>query len=217
MKYGPVRQSIAMVARYPMLCFSLLALIYGGALAATWLIPTVSWGPQIPNGVGDYFRDFQTINLALMGAQATLLGLVYPLVIALVSLLFQEPSTRGARLNVYFKETEATVVGGAALLFVVVISAQSVFYGQLPVRVVAAMTVVNILWFIANLGGLAFFVLNSLEFIRPAGRHRMMESYIANTAWPAQFLAAVRVNRLLGAQAYGYIDKSAQSNASGVT
>jgi hypothetical protein len=175
----------------------LLALIYVGTGGATWLIPTLPWGPQPPDKVADYFRDFQTINLALMGAQATLLGLVYPLVIALVSLLFQETTARGARLNVYFKETEATVVGGSALLFVAFVSAQSVIYGQIPVRVVAAITVVNILWFIANLSALAFFVLSSLQFVRPIGRHRMMESYIANTAWPAQLLYTVRANRLL--------------------
>lgn len=216
LRYGPARRTLATAARHPALCSILLALIYGAALAAAWLIPTLPWGPQTPNGVGDYFRDFQTINLALMGAQATLLGLVYPLVIALVSLLLQETAARGARLNVYFKETEATVVGATALLFVAVVSAQSVFYGQAPVRVVAAITVVNILWFIGNLGGLAFFVLSSLEFVRPTGRHRMMESYIANTAWPAQFLATVRANRLLGAQSYGYIDQPVEAGAVGV-
>jgi len=216
LRYGPARRTLATAARHPVLCSMLLALIYAAALSVAWLIPSLPWGPQTPDRIGDYFRDFQTINLALMGAQATLLGLVYPLVIALVSLLFQESTARGARLNVYFKETEARVVGGTALLFVAVVSAQSVFYGQAPVRVVAAVTVVNILWFIANLGGLAFFVLSSLEFVRPTGRHRMMESYIANTAWPAQFLATVRANRLLGAHSYGYIDEPVEGGAVGV-
>lgn len=216
LRYGPARLPLATAARHPLLFSVLLALIYAGGAAAAWLIPILSWGPQIPEGVGDYFRDFQTVNLALMGAQATLLGLVYPIVIALVSLLFQETSARGAQLNVYFKETEATVVGSAALLFVAVVSAQSLLYGQMPVRVVAAMTVVNSLWFIANIGGLAFFVLKSLEFVRPAARHRMVESYIANTAWPAQFLATVRANRLLGASSYGYIDEPVEAGAAGV-
>ncbi|MEN5229747.1 hypothetical protein [Brevundimonas naejangsanensis] len=216
LRYGAARRPLAAIARHPLLCSTMLALIYAGALVAAWLAPPLPWGPQSPGGVGDYFRDFQTINLALMGAQATLLGLVYPLVIALVSLLFQETTARGARLNVYFKETEVAVVGGTALVFVAVVGAQSVFYGQAPVRVVAAMTVINILWFVANLGGLAFFVLSSLEFVRPAGRHRMMESYLANTAWPAQFLATVRSNRLLGAQTYGYIDEPLQAGAVGL-
>ena len=215
LRYGAARRLLATVARHPLVCWMILVLVYAGALTATWLVPTIPWGPRSPDGVEDYFRDFQTINLALMGAQATLLGLVYPLVIALVSLLFQETTARGARLNVYFKETEVAVVGGAALAFVAVVGAQSIFYGQAPDRVVAAMTVINILWFVANLGGLAFFVLGSLEFVRPAGRYRMMESYLANTAWPAQFLATVRFNRLLGAQSYGYLDEPLQAGAAG--
>lgn len=216
LRYSSLRGALATIARRPLSCMMVLTLLYLGALVATWLVPSVPWGPRAPALVDDYFRDFQTINLALMGAQATLLGLVYPLVIALVSLLFQEATARGARLNVYFKETEATAVGGMALLFIAIVSAQSPLYGQIPVRVVAAATVVNILWFSANLVGLAFFVRSSLDFVRPAGRHRMLESYLANTAWPAQFLATVRTNRLQGAQTYGYLGEPVEAGTGGL-
>lgn len=216
LRYGPLRRTLATVSRRPFSCLAMMMAIYFGALAGAWLVPFVPWGPQVPSSVDDYFRDFQTINLALMGAQATLLGLVYPLVIALVSLLFQETSARGARLNVYFKETEATAVGGMALFFIAIVSAQSPFYGQGPVRVVAAATAVNIFWFTANLIGLAFFVRSSLDFVRPVGRHRMLESYLANTAWPGQFLAAVRANRLLGAQGYGYLIEPIEAGTVGL-
>lgn len=216
LRYGHLRRALATLSSHPFWCLVVLSLLYLGTLAVTWLVPSVPWGPQIPASTDDYFRDFQTINLALMGGQATLLGLVYPLVIALVSLLFQETSARGARLNVYFKETEAAAVGAIALLFIGAVSAQSPFYGQMPVRVVAAATIVNILWFAANLVGLAFFVRSSLDFVRPAGRHRMLESYLANTAWPAQFLATVRTNRLLGAQTYGYLAEPAEVGAVGL-
>lgn len=216
LRYGPLRQTLATISRHPLKGLTLAGLVYTAALAVTWSIPFIPWGPTTPASAEDYFRDFQTINLALMGAQATLLGLVYPLVIALVSLLFQETAARGARLNVYFKETEATAVGSMALVFVAVVSLQSLVYGQLPVRVVAAATVVNILWFTLNLVGLAFFVRSSLDFIRPTGRHRMLESYVANTAWPAQFLAVVRTNRLLGAQTYGYVEAPAEAGAVGL-
>lgn len=216
LRYGPLRRILATIARHPLASLAMLILFYFGAVAATWLSPPVSWGPQFPPSAEDYFRDFQTINLALMGAQATLLGLVYPLVIALVSLLFQETAARGARLNVYFKETEATVVGGMALLFVAVIGVQSPLYGQVPVKAVATATILNILWFTANLVGLAFFVRSSLNFVRPSGRHRMLESYLANTAWPAQFLATVRANRLQGAQSYGYLSDPAEVGLGGL-
>lgn len=216
LRYSPLRGALATVSRRPLSCMTMLALLYLGALVATWMIPSAPWGPRVPASIDDYFRDFQTINLALMGAQATLLGLVYPLVIALVSLLFQEATARGARLNVYFKETEATAVGGMALLFIAIVSAQSPLYGQIPIRVVAAATVVNILWFTANLVGLAFFVRSSLDFVRPVGRHRMLESYLANTAWPAQFMATVRANRLQGAQTYGYLADPVEAGAVGL-
>jgi len=216
LRYGRLRRALAILSHRPAMSLALVLLIYLGALIVTWRIPFLSWGPRTPASAEDYFRDFQTINLALVGAQATLLGLVYPLIIALVSLLFQETAARGARLNVYFKETEATAVGGMALFFIAVVSGLSLFYGQMPVRVVAAITAMNLLWFVFNLIGIGFFVRNSLNFIRPAGRHRMLESYVANTAWPAQFLAFVRAHTLLGAPARDYLESPAEVGSVGL-
>lgn len=182
-----------------------VALIHMVVLAVTALCPPSVLGPQVPTRFADYFRDLQTINLALLGAQATLLGLVYPLVIALVGLLFQESGARTGRLTIYFKETEAAAVGALSLALVAAIGLQSLTYAHLPLKMVGAMTVLNLLWFLANLGGLAVFVLRSLDFIRPSRRFAMTKRYVANTAWPEQLKATVLANRLQGAEAYGYL------------
>lgn len=200
----------------PAMTFVVVGLIYMLVLAATALCPPTAIGPQIPDGLVDYFRDLQTINLALLGAQATLLGLVYPLVIALVSLLFQESGARSGRLTIYFRETEAAAVGALSLALVAAISLQSLTYAHLPLKVVGATTVLNLLWFLANLAGLAVFVLRSLDFIRPSRRFAMTKRYVANTAWPEQLKAIVLANRLQGAEAYGYLTGLPQPGAVGL-
>ena len=98
---------LAFVRRHWRVSLLVAIALYGVVGTITALVPPTDYGPQIPGDLADYFRDLQTINLALLGAQATLLGLVYPLVIALVGMLFETRSSTGHRLQIYFSETEA--------------------------------------------------------------------------------------------------------------
>lgn len=204
-RHTGVRRALAFVGRHKLAVGASAVALYGVVLALTAMCPPTAFGPQAPEGLDDYFRDLQTINLALMGAQSTLVGLVYPLVIALVGLLFQESASRTGRLTVYFRETEAAVVGALSLVFIAVLGVQSLSYALVPLKVTGAMTVLNVLWFIANLAGLAFFVLRSLDFVRPARRRRMLESYVANEAWRNQLAQIVLLNRWMAADRYGYL------------
>lgn len=206
LRYGWARQGLSAINRRPLTCAVGLASLYAIVVALTVLAPPVTWGPI--DRIADYYRDFQAIDLALLAGQAALLGLVYPLVIALVGLLFEARSGTGGGLHVYFKETEALTVGGSALALVGVIALQSPAYGQLVVKVVAALTILNTFWFVANLAALAFFVARSLDFVRPARRQGLMRSYLANTAWSAELRDAMIVNRWFMASTYGYLPRA---------
>jgi hypothetical protein len=205
LRFGLWRSMLASIEQRPLLAALAVAVLYGVVGAITWLAPPISWGPQAPQD--DYFRDLQTVNLALFGAQATLLGLVYPLVIALVGMLFGQRSSSDRRLDVYFSETEAVTVGGLALGLVGAIALQALAYGQLELKVVGAITVLNSLWFVVNLWALAFFVLRSLDFIRPARRRELVKSYMANTAFSRQLRSLMMTNRWAGAPTYEYLPK----------
>lgn len=196
---------LVLVRERPRLSLLAATIAYLLVCGVTAIVPPTAYGPQAPAGLGDYFRDLQTLNLAMLGAQATLLGLVYPLVIALVGMLFETRSSTGHRLQIYFSETEAAPVGLIAMTYIAVVALQALFYAQLPLKVVGAMTVLNVLWFATNLAGLAFFVARSLEFVQPNRRIGLARSYIANTAWKAQLRDLILRNRWVNAAGYGYL------------
>lgn len=176
LRYGRIRYPLAVLRRRPREALCLVALVYGLVTLAGAAIPPPSWMPVVRANVTDAYRDLVTVDLTLLGAQATLLGLVYPLVIALIGLLFEARSTPGARLQTYFQETEAVAVGGMALAFVLSVALQTVFLAVLDQNVLALITVINTCWFTANVGALGFFVVRSLQFLQPAQRQRLVRS-----------------------------------------
>lgn len=203
LRYGRIRGSLAWLRRRPRLAGVVAILLYGSAVLAAALLPAPSWAPSVRSGVLDAYRDMLAVNVALLGAQATLLGLVYPLVIAMVGMLFEARSTPGGRLQIFFQETEAVAVGGIALGFILAIGLEALSWSALPQNVLVVMTGLNVLWFSANLSGLAFFVLRSLQFLQPSRRQDLVKSYLANTAWRAELFRALLQNRWLGAGQYG--------------
>jgi hypothetical protein len=201
LRYGPLRSFLAAVRRHPGLSAAAVSGFYGGAVLVGLTVPAPRWAPTA--SVMDPFRDLAAVNLALLGTQATLLGLVYPLVIALVGLLFEARSTPGGRMQTFFQETEALAAGGMALAFLVWVALQSLMYSVTPQNVLVLATALNIAWFAANVLALGFFVLRSLEFIRPGPRHALIKSYLANTAWRGELLRAILLHRWLNAAELG--------------
>ncbi|MDP2009449.1 MAG: hypothetical protein Q8K11_04675, partial [Phenylobacterium sp.] len=186
--------------------------VYAVVALGAALLPAPAWTPDPPE-VSDYFRDLQTINLGLLGAQAALLGLVYPLVIGLVGLLFEARSARGNRLQVYFRETEALAVGGMSLALLMFMALQLPCLAVSPLNVGVSATVLNVLWFTANLLALGFFVIRSLDFMRPARRHALMKAFLANTAWSEQLRDGMTVNQWSNATHYGHLPSGEGDNA----
>lgn len=190
------------MTRHVGLSVVLLVAVYAGTEAMTWWQPL--GGPDGPD-LEDYFRDFQAVNAAVLGAQATFIGIVFPLVIAFVGLLNQGRASFASRLTIYVEETAAIFVGASSLLLCVAIVLQMLFAGQLPVRVVAAGAALNILWFSLNVAALAFFILRTIDYLHPGKRTRITKSYVANVAWRREFRDIVLQNRWLGAAHYNYL------------
>jgi hypothetical protein len=202
-RYGLARRLLAWVGSHPVGALTAVVLLYIVTATAGWVIPAPSWAPAGLAMVQDKYRDLQGVDLALLGAQATLLGLVYPLVIALVGLMFSSSGGPAGRLKVYFRETEAAIVGAIALGLLVAIGLQCLFFSVLPQNVLVCVTALDILWFVVNLLNLGFFVARSLDFAQPTRRQLLVRSYLANTAWPHEFYTALLAHRWFGAATYG--------------
>lgn len=200
------QRAMRWMRRHPVV--SVLGVIAGYVVVAgvTWFEPFP--GPTAPQSVGDYYRDFHAINMALLGAQATFVGLVFPLVIAFVSLINQGLASFGSRLRIYFDETEAVFVGASALALCAIVVVQLPLSAVAPVRVVAAGTIVNCVWLVANIFALGFFLVRTIEFVHPATRARLVRNYAANSCWRRELTALLMVNRWHGAVDYGLLPRS---------
>jgi len=203
LRYRGARRVLSSIHRRPRLWAASVILMYGMVVLATAAFPWVDWGPWERSP--DYYRDLQSVDFAILGAQSTLVGLVYPLVIALIGLLFEAKTSTGSGLRVYLAESEAFVVGATSLALAAAIALQAPAYGQLLTKVIGALTVVNTLWFLFNMMALGFFVARSLEFVRPASRQELTKSYIANTAWPVELRYAMTRHHWFKAAALGHL------------
>ena len=211
------RRVLDLARRRPVAVAFCIVAVYALVVGSTFLVSPAALGLKVPANVNDYFRDFQGIATALLGTQATLVALVYPLTIALVGTLFEARTTTGSRLNVFLTETEAVATGGSALLLCMVTGLPLVAFGQMPLRVTAALTALDALWFAFNLFGVAYFVRRSLDYLRPTSRVTLLREYAANVAWRADLTQLMRRDRLARATTYGYIYPGPNAKARGGT
>jgi hypothetical protein len=202
-RYPTLRRAMDSVGDHPIVATTVMTGIYLVVCAWTWLAPLP--GPLEPGDVKDFYRDFQSLNMALLGVQASFIGLVFPLVIAFVGLLNQGRASFATRLTIYFEESGAPLVGTSSLLLCIVIAVQLPFSGLVPVRVVAAGAVLNLLWLALNVLAMGFFLFRTIAFVQPAQRDPIARSYVANVSWRHQLHTLLLANNWGNAGTYGHL------------
>ena len=205
-RYNPLQRAMLWCSRHPWLSVVALVLCYTVMLYTTWLEPV--GGPRQPANTPDYFRDFQAVNAAVLGAQASFVGIVFPLVIAFVGLLNQGRASFATRLTIYIEETAAKFVGISSLLLCVTVAVQLPLSAQIELRVLAAATILNLVWFGSNVAALGYFILRTIAYLHPAKRTPITQEYVANVAWRRELREMVTQNRWLGVVEYGYLPKA---------
>lgn len=202
-RYPAIRRAMGSVGTHPYVSIGAIAALYAIVSVWTWYAPLP--GPTAPDNSHDYFRDFQSINMAVLGVQASFIGLVFPLVIAFVGLLNQGRASFATRLTIYFNESGARVVGVSSLLLCAVIALQLPLAGIIPVRVVAAGAILNLIWLALNIAVLGFFLFRTVAFVQPARRDPITWSYAANVAWRHELYAQLIANNWGHASTYGHL------------
>lgn len=198
-RYPSLKRLALKMSDAPIRTTLLVASIYGAAL----------WLGIGPAAIGDgSVKDIGTVNVAILGVQGALIGLVFPLVIAFVGLLNQGRASFASRLTIYIESTIAVFVGLSSLLLCVAISLQLAFASMMEPGQAAAVTGLNLLWFVINVVALGYFVLRTLAFLHPARRTPLIRAYVANVVWPRELAKVVTRNRWDGATSYGYLPES---------
>lgn len=195
--------------RRPFLAAAIVALPYLYVLTlayAGWVLAI-----ELATDADASVRDFWTINVGVLGVQATLVGLVFPLVIAFVGLFNQGRASFASRLTIYIQSSNAIFVGVSSLALCVAITIELPF-ASLMNDTGAAVTLLNVGWFAINSAALAYFVLKTIAFLHPERRAPIIRSYVANVTWPRELTDSVMSNRWANVVAYGYLPSGDESD-----
>ena len=177
-----------------------------GRIFLYWLIglPTLAFvfysGAAYIGWPSDEQIPFPGSNLdRLLGVQATLTALTYPIVLALVGILLKRSWT-DLRVRVYLAYSSALLAVTSALLFIAIIAT---YVHLVPTSVspslhtIAALTFLA--WFLANIGLTANFLYRSLRYLAPSEQQRSLLLYTATTIWPNELQARLMQLRWHGA------------------
>lgn len=208
MAYGRLRGWLTRIAERP-ISWSIavlgLSLIVSFAL---WFLADC-WNARIAS-------NFDSIDLveyfsALWSVQAGLAALVYPIVIAFVTLLLQRRYNPKSLLHVYLHDSAAIVSGLSALCLLILMTIQYLFLTMVTHQTAISWILVSGTWFLGNLIVTSFFLYQTFEFIRPSRRAKIIRQYVINVAWPQElreylaslFLHTAIEQKLLPGPSYG--------------
>lgn len=134
----------------------------------------------------DTFAVELTYFTTIWVVQATLVGLVYPIVVSFVAILLQGKHNVKVTLNIYLADAAAIPSGLGALTLVSIMGIQYLCLPYVPRRLIPPWTLLDAASLIVNLVMMVYFLYQTIEFIRPDRRARIMRSYALNIAWPTE-------------------------------
>jgi hypothetical protein len=206
MAYGQLRNALLRMAEHPVRCPIFVLIISAIASISLSVLPdpvpkiTLSYNPT---DVVSYFS-------APWSVQAAVAALVYPIVLAFVTLVLQRRNAKSI-LHIYLHDSAALISGLMALFLLIFMGIQYLFLTVIPIEVAISWIVIDSVWLAVNLGLTSFFLYRTFQFVRPAGRAKSIRQYTMNIAWPKElaehlrrlfFLQAVE-NNLLSGPSYG--------------
>ncbi len=131
-----------------------------------------------------------------LGAQVVMIGLLFPIAVALVTMIVQreDASSTISDVQVYYSETLAYRIGASGLALSIVLAVQLLWPAQFAAyRFGLAtstevskifLTGIHLLWMVINFASLWHFLSTSLSFVRPADRALLRRRFAANIAIP---------------------------------
>ena len=206
MAYRPIRGVLMRMANHPVK-WPAVALI-SSVIISIGLAVLPKSVPKIilsynPTEAVSYFS-------APWSVQAAVAALVYPIVLAFVTLVLQRRNAKSI-LHIYLHDSAALISGLMALFLLIFMGVQYLFLIVIPIEVAISWIIVDSAWLAVNLGLTSFFLYRTFQFVRPAGRARSIRQYTVNIAWPKElaehlrrlfFFQAVE-NNLLPGPSYG--------------
>ena len=170
---------IMVTARYPIRIPASMTTLTVSAFAVTAIINHEKF-------IAEQSELYGSILTVLLGVQATLAGIVYPVVIGLVALFLQRRHSAKASLSIYLHSSAAIVTGASALLLITVMTIQLFMIRVLNIKLPDSWLLGDTIWFLVNLGGALWFAIRTFDFLRPDRRARIIREYALHWSLPQE-------------------------------
>lgn len=172
------------------------------------------WPSAIPNLEPDKERleaFLKDVTSYYLGAQIVIIGLLFPVAVALVTLIIQRENASGTAsdIQVYYEESLAYKIGASGIALSIVLAAQLLWPAQFAsyrlglddqaIFHKTLLTAVHLVWLLINFSALWHFLLTSLSFMRPMERILSRNRFAANVAIPADLLDKLATSHYLNA------------------
>lgn len=179
-----------------LLLLLLVTLALGNVLPADLLTPKWSdWGAS------EQLSYFST----LLTVQATLAALVYPIVIAFVTLFLQRRPGAEAFVNLYILDSGALVAGLSSLTLVIAMGGQYLLLPLYGAASLPAWVALDSIWFLLNVTLTAHFLYRTIEFLRPDQQMESVKRYVTSVALPREVSRIYAFQVLANAQHKGWL------------
>lgn len=160
------------------------------------------------------------INRVFLAVQAALIGVIFPIAIALVALLLQQrgQTFSSSRINIYYRESRAFEIGGSSIMLIVMLVAQqfwpvSALSGMLfqtPNTIFArmALAVTHGFWLSLNALAIWRFLVVSFTFISPSGQQIILRRFVARESVPRDLEDQLARNYLANPEFFGLLPQT---------
>ncbi|MCG3880980.1 hypothetical protein [Psychrobacter sp. Ps3] len=136
-------------------------------------------------------KDSSLLGILLTG-QITIIGLIYPLVISLVSILFQDKAGKKVIFSLYQKFSGFMFAGLSGLLLAIVLSFSLIFNESLSSRISLVLNSTLIFWFISNLFLTIWFFIKTLSILDENKKDEFIFRFVTNEVCKSDLKQRIR-------------------------
>lgn len=151
---------------------------------------TYLWMNYIP-AYAEINSDSSWLAVLLTG-QITIIGLIYPLVISLVSILFQDKTGKKVIFSLYQKFSGFMFAGLSGLLLAIVLSFSLIFNESLSNRISLVLNSTLIFWFIFNLFLTIWFFVKTLSILDENKKDEFIFRFVTNEVCKSDLKQRIR-------------------------
>ncbi len=149
---------------------------------------------------GSCHEVLRSVVGVVLSAQAALLAVIFPVAVALVTLLGGNGLRRRERLQLFFADTELAIAGMSALLLAGTSTVVLTWGEHASPQLASIGASLCSVWFGLNLSGLGFFLWRGVRFLLPGGQDQALRRQVTSLYWPeeaAPKLADVMLSKAL--------------------